>query len=58
MKRKGKWVSIFAREAPFCDHFVRRHYVFLGVKFGGVWVNVVNLYSTIIFEEEVMNFTK
>ena len=31
---------------------------FLGMKFGGVWVNVVNLYSTIIFEEEVMNFTK
>ena len=28
---------------------------FLGMKFGGVWVNVVNLYSTIIFEEEVMN---
>ena len=31
---------------------------FLAMKFGGVWVNVVNLYSTIIFEEEVMNFTK
>lgn len=32
--------------------------IFLGVKFGGVWVNVVNLYSTIILVEDVMIFTK
>ena len=48
----------FCERSPILPHFVRRHYVFLGMKFGGVWVNVVNLYSTIIFEEEVMNFTK
>lgn len=32
--------------------------IFLGVKFGGVWVNVVNLYSTIILVEDVKVFTK
>ena len=58
MKRIGKWVSIFASEAPFCPILCAGIMYFLGVKFGGVWVNVVNLYSTIIFEEEVMNFTK